>query len=679
MNNNPLLESFNTKYDTAPFSRIKEEHYKPAFEIALKQARSEIKTIKELKVAPDFTNTIEALEKTGKKLGTIASIFFNLTYAETSDGLQSLASELSPILTEFNNEIHLDEELFAKIDIVYKTIDTNNLSTEQQMLLNETYKSFQKNGINLPKEQKERYKEISKRLSELTVKFGQNVLAETNDFVLHITKEEDLKGLPEAVIESAKETATSKELEGWAFTLQFPSYFPFMKYAENRTLRKKLFMAHASRCNRGNDKDNKSNIKEIVALRLEKAQLLGYKTYADMVLEERMAKSAPKVNGFLSDLFEASIEFAKKEKAELDAFAKQKGLNDEVQRWDWAYYAEMLRKEKYDISESETKPYFQLENVVKGVFGLATKLYGITFKQVEDIDVYHKDVKTYEVYEETGAFLSVLYLDFHPRETKQGGAWMTSYKDQHKENGEDFRPHISLVCNFTKPTNTSPSLLTFEEVETFLHEFGHGLHGMLSKCTYESLSGTSVYRDFVELPSQIMENWALEKEWLEDVAIHYKTGAVIPQELIDKLIASKNFHSAYQMIRQLSFGICDMAWHSVENGSINDVIEFEQNAMSKTELFPSIEGTCFSTAFSHIFSGGYAAGYYGYKWAEVLDADAFSVFKKKGIYNKDVAKLFKEAILEKGGTEHPDKLYKDFRGKEPSVEPLLERSGLIQK
>lgn len=679
MTSNPLVNSFNTKLDTAPFSKIKESDYKPAFKIALEKARSEIKSIKESQEIPSFENTIEALENSGKMLGTIASIFFNLTHAHTSDEMQKLASELSPMLAEFNNEIHLDEDLFSKINSVYKSTDLNSISDEQAMLLKETYKSFQKNGINLPIEKKNRYKEISKRLSELTVAFGQNVLTETNSYVLHITKEDDLKGLPETTIETAKEAALSKNMEGWVFTLQFPSYFPFMKYAENRKLRKEIFMAHASRCNRNNEYDNKTIIKEIVCLRQEKAQLLGYKTYADMILEERMAQSTTKVNDFLNQLFDASIVFAQKEKKELEEFAKEKGLQENIQRWDWAYYAELLRKEKYDISESEIKPYFQLENVIKGVFGLATKLYGITFAQINDIDIYHSDVKTYEVFDEKGKLLSILYLDFHPRETKQGGAWMTSFKDQHIQNGMDVRPHISLVCNFTKPTQTKPSLLTFEEVETFLHEFGHGLHGMLSKCTYQSLSGTSVYRDFVELPSQIMENWALENDWLKEVAIHYKTGEIIPQKLIDKLIASKNFHSAYQMIRQLSFGICDMAWHSITDCNIENIIEFEQKAMAKTELFPPIEGACFSTAFSHIFSGGYAAGYYGYKWAEVLDADAFSVFKEKGIFNKEIAKKFRETILEKGGTAHPDLLYKKFRDKDPSIEPLLERSGLTKK
>lgn len=673
---NPLLQPFNTKHRTTPFSNIKEEHYKEAFLECLSRAKEEVNEIANNDKEPTFENTIEALERAGDVLGRVSSIFFNLTYADTSDFKQKLSSEIAPLLSEFSNDIYFNEKLFERVEKVRESVALDKLNAEKRMLLDKTYKAFRRNGVNLPEKEKAKFREISKRLSELTVLFGQNVLAETNDFSLHLTDERDLEGLPESDRETASETAQQRGLSGWVFTLQFPSYLPFMKYAKNRELRKQMFIAYASRCNKGNDKDNKEVIKEIVGLRLQKAKLLGYETYSHLILEERMAKTPQKVFSFLNELFDKSFSFAVKEKEELDFFAKSKGLKDSIQRWDWAFYAEKLREEKYSISEEEVKPYFKLENVINGVLGLATKLYGLTFKQVHDIDIYHRDVKTFEVYDSENILNSVLYLDFHPRETKQGGAWMTSFVDQHVEDCEDVRPHVSLVCNFTKPTNTKPSLLTFEEVETFLHEFGHGLHGMLSKCTYESLSGTNVYRDFVELPSQIMENWALEEEWLREVAFHYETGEIIPQEIVDKLIASKNFHSAYQMVRQLSFGYCDMSWHSIMNMEIGDVKTFEIKALAKTELFPDVEEACFSTSFSHIFSGGYAAGYYGYKWAEVLDADAFSVFKSKGIFNREIAHSFRENILQRGGTEHPDELYKKFRGAEPSIDHLLERSGL---
>lgn len=674
-NINPLLSKFSSAYNTAPFSQIKMEHYMPAFLEGIKIAKEEVDQIANNTEPASFENTIEAMEFIGEQLDQVSSVFFNLNHADTNDKMQALAREVSPLLSEFSNDIVMNAALWGRIKRVYDTKESLNLSVEQSMLLNKRFKSFVRSGANLEGEKKERIREISKELSQLTLQFGENVLAATNNFELHITDEKDLAGLPGGVLEAAVAAAKAKDKKGWLFSLQFPSYVPFMQYADSRELREKMFKVYSSRC--FNDEfDNQDIIKRIVALRLDKVQLFDYPNYAQFVLEERMAENPDKVIGFLNELLEASMPKAKEEFAELQEYAKSVGANFELQRWDWAYYAEKLKTEKYQVNDELTRPYFELEKVKQGVFDLATSLYGITFKLNTEIDKYHEEVDVYEVFDRKGDFLSVFYADFHPRDSKQGGAWMTSYAEQYLKSGKDHRPHISIVCNFTRPTETKPSLLSFGEVTTFLHEFGHALHGMLSQCTYPSLSGTSVYRDFVELPSQFMENYAFEKEWLDKVAEHYKTGEKIPAELVKKIIDSGNFHSGYSFVRQISFGLNDMAWHSIEKPIEKSVSDFETKAMQATELFPRLETSCMSPAFSHIFAGGYAAGYYGYKWAEVLDADAFDAFKENGIYNSGTADSFRINILEKGGSEHPMDLYKRFRGKEPSIAPLLKRSGL---
>ncbi len=673
---NILLQPYNTPHQTPPFYQIKEKDYLPAFREAIASAQSEVDTIVNSKKKPDFNNTLEALEKIGKRLNVISNIFFNLNHANTNKNIQAIAREVSPLITEFSNDIRLNEQLFARIKEVHKTADRKGLRDDQVQLLEDTYKDFVLNGALLTGEKKERYREITTELAQLSLQFGENILAETNNFKLHITQKNDLSGLPDGVIEAAAALAKSKEKEGWMFSLHLPSYMPFMMYADNRELREKLFRAYSRRGNQNNKNDNKEIIKKMVSLRIEKANLLGFKTHADLVLEKSMASSTERVTAFLQELLDASLLFGKKDIAEVSEYASRTGLNETLQRWDFTYYSEKLKTEKFGLNDEMIKPYFKLENVERGVLGLAEKLYGIRFNKVSTIPKYHDEVKTFEVLDEKGKLLSILYIDYFPRPSKQGGAWMTSFRDQYISNNEDIRPHISLVTNFTRPTETMPSLLNFREVETLLHEFGHGLHGMLSRVYYESQSGTNVYRDFVELPSQIMENWASEKEWLKQVGVHYKTGETIPDELIEKIIDSTIFQSGYQTVRQLSFGLNDMAWHTLTTPFDGDVVAFEKEAMKSTELFPPVDGSCVNTAFSHIFDGGYSAGYYGYKWAEVLDADAFEAFKEKGIFNKEVANSFRTNILEKGGTKHPMVLYKAFRGKEPSVEPLLKRSGL---
>jgi len=678
MNSNPLLSEFKTVHQTPPFQLIEEEHYIPAFTEAIKEAKEDVDKIISNSEAPTFENTILAMEYAGENLSRIANIFFNINSANTNDNIQNIASEVSPMLTAHSNDIWLNEALFAKVKSVFDAKEENNYNQEQLKLIEDTYKGFVKRGALLTGEEKERYREITTELSKLTLTFGQNVLAETNAYELHITDEKELAGLPDAIIAAAAADAKAKEKEGWVITLQFPSYVPFMKYADNRALRKELYMAYSMRANKGNDHDNNDVVKQIVNLRLEKAQLFGFKSHAAYVLEDRMAQTPEKVNAFLEELLDKSLPFAKEEVKEVETYANAHGLKGKLQRWDFAYYSEKLKNEKFSITDEMTKPYFQLEKVEEGIFGLANTLFGLTFKANADITPYHEEAKAYEVFDAQGEFISVLYLDFFPRESKRGGAWMTNYREQFVQDGTDVRPFVSLVCNFSRPTEDTPSLLTYQEVRTFLHEFGHGLHGMLSKCTYVSQSGTNVYRDFVELPSQILENWGTEKEWLKQVGKHYQTGETIPDDLVAKIMESANFQSGYQSVRQLSFGMDDMAWHSLENAFEGDVNTFEDEAMAPTELFPAVEGTCFSTAFSHIFAGGYAAGYYGYKWAEVLDADAFSVFKENGIFDQATADSFRKNILEKGGTQHPMDLYVAFRGQEPTNDALLIREGLVK-
>ncbi len=674
---NPLLSDFNTYKQTAPFDKFKPGHFLPAFNEAVRIAREEIEQLINNPGPATFENTVEALERSGEKLSMIQSVFFNLNAAETSPEIQNIAQEVSPVLTDFMNDIMLNKKLFERVKTVHDKYSGKLINKEKEKLLKETYTGFIRKGANLGKEKKEKFRKISRELSGLTLKFGENVLGDTNEYALHITREDDLSGLPPQIINAARQEAAGRDLDGWVFTLKSPSYLPFMKYAGNRKLREELFRAYNSRGFRNNKNNNLNTLKRIIELRIETAQLLGYNNYAEYVLEKRMAGTPEKVRIFLDDLFRNSMPAARLELQELEEFSRKLGHDAEIQQWDWAFYAEKLKKEKYDYDEEMVRPFFKLENVQQGIFDLVNTLYGITFQERGDIPVYHPDVKTYSMHDRNNKYTGILYLDFFPRKGKQGGAWMTSYYDQHVDkNGENIRPHVSLVFNFPEPSDHIPSLLNFNEVTTFLHEFGHGLHGLLSNCSYQSLSGTNVYRDFVELPSQVMENWATEKEWLEKTAKHYKTGEQIPEDLIDKLISSRNFHNGYAFIRQIGFAMLDMAWHTLQEPPDENIPEFEKSTERQVRLLPDIPECIMSTAFSHIFAGGYAAGYYSYKWSEVLDADAFSLFREKGIFDQKTAELFRKNILEKGGTEDPLKLYEKFRGREPTPEPLLERSGL---
>ncbi len=677
---NPLLKTFETKYEAAPFDEILTEHFMPAIVRLIFEAEEVINRIAHSPEQPDFDNTIEALEKNGEKLSRAVEILFNLNHAETSPELQQLAQEVSPKLSDFSSRMMMNPDLFKRVKAVHekqKSKLPENLTTEQKTVLDNYYRDFLRNGAELDGEKKKRFAEIKSALSTLTLQFGDNVLAETNAFFLHLTELADLDGIPDFVLEAAALEAKSRKLDGWVFTLHHPSYIPFMKYSSRRELRKKMFMAFSFRGNQDNEFDNKKLVGRIVSLRYDLAGIMGEKDYAHYVLKERMAENPNRVNQFIESLHLASRPFALKEFEQVKELAVKKGHHGDLERWDWAFYSEALRIKNFNVREEDVKPYFELSRVTRGIFGISELLYGLKFRQTDEVPVYHEEVQVFEVFDEKDEFLSLLYLDFFPRKGKQGGAWMTDFRGQNNLDQSNTRPHVSIVCNFTRPTETEPSLLTFNEVHTFLHEFGHALHGMLSKCTYPSVSGTNVYRDFVELPSQIMENWLTEREWLDQVAVHYKTGEKIPKTLVTKLIDARNFQAGYIAERQLSFGMNDMAWHSIKEPFDGDVISFEKSAMLSTELFPEVPGSCMSTAFSHIFAGGYAAGYYGYKWAEVLDADAFALFKEKGIFNKDVAGSFRKNLLERGGSEKPMDLYKKFRGQEPSVEALLERSGLI--
>ncbi len=674
---NPLLKPFQGIYQTAPFIAVKIEHYLPAFDAAIEGAKQEVQIIIDHPDVPDFENTIVALDMAGERLERTKSIFFNLNSAETCDEMQHIAQEIAPKLSDFSNDITLNEHLFGRIKEVFENRQSLILNVEETTLLEKTYRRFVRSGANLNETDKDKYRAITKELSQLGLTFQQNVLAETNAYELLITDEMDLGGLPGSIVEMAAQTAKSKDKEGWLFNLQYPSYVPFLKYTDNRILREQMFRASSSRGNHGNEFDNNAVIKRIVELRLEKARLLGFKTHAEYKLQERMAETPEKVTQFLDDLHLESKPFAINEFAEVQEYAEKNGFDGTIQRWDWAYYSEKLKLEKYNFTDEEVKPYLQLEKVIDGVFILAQKLYGIHLKENKNIEVYHPDVTAYEVLDENDQFVAVLYLDFFPREGKRSGAWMTDYRTQSNVNENQIRPHVSLVTNFSKPTESAPSLLTFDEVTTFLHEFGHGLHGMLSQCQFSGTSGTNVYWDFVELPSQMHENWAYEKEWLDLFAVHYQTGETMPEELVQKIQKAQNFQAAYMMERQLSFAILDMAYHNRELPVDGDLKEMEMQAVASTDLFGSVEGSMQSTAFSHIFSGGYDAGYYSYKWAEVLDADAFSVFKEKGIFDRETAGSFRTNILEKGGSEHPMILYKAFRGQEPTVAALLKRNGLV--
>lgn len=677
-----FLTPFTSKYTTAPFSKISLSDYQPAFEKTIEIARNEINAIAQNHEAPTFSNTIEALDFAGAALDRLSSIFFNLNSAETCDEMQKIAQEVSPLLTEFSNDIALNEDLFKRIKTVYDQKDTLNLTIEQTTLLDKKFKGFSRNGALLNEEDKLKLREIDTELAKLKLTYGENVLAETNHYQLHITNEADLKGLPAGAKEMASSLAKSKGLEGWVFTLDFPSYLPFVTYVDNRELRKEIAIAAGKKGFQNNEFDNQENVKRIVALRHQRSNLLGYESHSHFVLEERMAQNPYNVQSFLNDLLEKAKPAAEKEFAQLTAFAKELDGIDQLEKWDGAYYSEKLKQKLFNLDDEVLKPYFKLENVLYGAFTIAEKLFGITFKEVFDIDKYHEEVQTFEVLDFEGQLVAVFYADFFPRKGKRNGAWMTSFKPQYIKDGINERPHVSIVCNFTPPivnsekSESKPSLLTFNEVTTLFHEFGHALHGMLANTNYPSLSGTSVYWDFVELPSQVMENWCYEPEALALFAKHYETGAIIPQQYVEKIKESASFLEGMATLRQLSFGILDMSYHGKAQ-TIDDVKEFEKQAMEGTSLYPDVAENCMSTSFSHIFQGGYSSGYYSYKWAEVLDADAFAYFQEKGIFNTEVATKFKENVLSKGGTELPMELYKKFRGQEPKVEALLKRAGLI--
>jgi peptidyl-dipeptidase Dcp len=674
---NPLLAEFATPFETPPFDLITPAHFLPAIIESIEEAKAEINQIK-AEPLPTFANTIERMDRSGKRLGIISTIFFNLNSAETNDEIQKLAREISPLLTRHANDILLDSELFQRVDQIFSQKDSLNLTAEQKTLLEKTYKSFVRNGAKLSPEKADQMRQIDQELAQLSLKFGENVLAETNKFVHFVTNESELEGLPDGVKEAAAQTAEEKGQPGqWAFTLDYPSYIPAMTYAKNRALRKKLFEASSTKCAKGDELDNQNIIQNIIQLKHQRANLLGYSTHADFVLEERMAKTPKEVLDFLESLLQKSKPKAMAEVKEVAELAKNLDNIETLERWDFGYYSELLKKSKYELDDEILRPYFQLEKVIEGVFQTTQKLFGLQFIPNKDIPVYHPDVSAYQVLDRDGKHLSVFYADFFPRAGKRNGAWMTSYRGQSIESGIDRRPHVSIVCNFTKPTKTKPSLLTFNEVTTLFHEFGHALHGMLAQGTYESLSGTSVFWDFVELPSQIFENWCYEKDCLDLFAAHYQTGEKIPADLIQKIKNASNFQQGYMTLRQLSFGLLDMAFHSIFPENLISIPTFEQEVMSRTDLLPKVPGTLMSTSFSHIFQGGYSAGYYSYKWAEVLDADAFELFLEKGVFDSETAASFQKHILSAGGSEHPSILYARFRGRAPRQEALLKRAGLL--
>ena len=674
---NILNQRFDSPYGTAPFSKIKTADFIDAFKTAIAKSKAQINAICNNLEAPSFQNTIEALEFSALELERISSIFFNLNAAETNGDIQQIAQQISPMLAEFSNDVALNEVLFSKIKSIFEQKDSLTLSQEQAQLLEKKYKSFSRNGALLNTKDKEHLREIDKALSKLKLTFGEHLLAETNNFELNILEESKLEGLPDDEKEAAKLRAIQKEKKGWIISLDYPSYVPFMKYAKNRELRRRLALAFGRKGFQNNELDNQKIVLEIAKLRFQRANLLGYKTHADYILEERMAKTPQTVKLFLSDLLEKARPFAQKEFENLSQFAQKIDGLKTLQKWDNAYYSEQLKKQQFDIDDAQLKPYFKLENVIDGAFQIAEKLFGLQFEEVQNIDTYHQDVKTYRVVDDSSNLVAVFYADFFPRQGKRSGAWMTSFKPQYKLNGHNERPHVSIVCNFTKPTQTKPSLLTFNEVTTLFHEFGHALHGMLADTTYPSLSGTSVAWDFVELPSQLMENWCFEKEALNLFAKHYKTGKLIPIEWIEKLKAAGKFQQGIQTLRQLSFGLLDMSWHAQDPSNIKDVKTHEKEIFRRTQLFPDVAENCMSTAFAHIFQGGYSSGYYSYKWAEVLDADAFAFFKSNGVFNTEISERLKEHILSKGGTEEPHVLYKRFRGESASNKALLERAGLL--
>ena len=674
---NPFMRESSLPFGAPEFDKIKTEHYLPAFEAGIAEGKAEIDAIVANPDEPTFENTIEAMEYAGQTLNKVAGIFFNLMEAHTNDEMQAIAEKVSPMLTEFSMYTSLNAPLFEKVKAVYQKRDSLGLVVDQMKLLEDTYKGFVRGGANLSDEDKAVYSKLSEELSLATLQFSKNVLDATNAFTLHVKDSADLAGLPEYVKAMGAETAKEKELEGWAFTLAYPSFGPFMKYSENRELRKQMWVAYNTRAV-GGEFDNNEVVKKIVDLKMRKIKLLGYETYADYALEERMAKDRKTVTDFINSLLVPSIPFAKKEVAEVQKYAKENGFTETLQPWDFSFWSERLQKEKYSLNEELLKPYFQLENCIDAVYGLATRLYGITFHELDNVPVYQEDVKVYEVKNADGSHLALLYADFFPRASKRGGAWMTEFRGQSIRNGVEYRPFISIVMNFTKPTADAPSLITHSELTTFLHEFGHARHGILAQGRYPSLTGTGVSRDFVELPSQIMENWAYEPEYLNTFAKHYQTGEAIPMELIDKIVAAKNYLAGYAQVRQLHFGLLDMAWHTLDVLPTESTIEFEQKVLAPYLVIPSVPGCGSSNSFSHIFSGGYSAGYYSYKWAEVLEADAFSLFQEKGIFNTEVSNAFRKEILEKGGMEDEAVIYRNFRGRDPQPEALMEKLGLTK-
>ena len=675
---NPLLKESSAPFGAPEFDKIKNEHYLPAFEAGITEAKAEIDAIVANQEEPTFENTIEAMEVSGHTLNNVAGIFFNLMEANTNDEMQEIAEKVSPMLTEYSMYVSLNADLFQRVKAVYEKKDELGLAPDQMKLLEDNYKSFVRGGANLSDEEKALYSKWSEELSLITLQFSKNVLAATNAYVLNITDSTQLGGLPEFVKTMAAETAAEKGLEGWTFTLDAPSYSPFLKYSTERDLRKQIWTAYNTRAI-GGENDNTEIVKKIVDLRIKIANILGYETYADYALEERMAKNKLTVNEFIKNLLEPSMEFAKKDVADVYAFAKKNGFEDsQLQSWDFSYWSEKYQQAEYSLSAEELKPYFQLESCIDAVLGLATRLYGITFKELDNVPVYHPDVKVYEVNDADGRHLALFYADFFPRASKRGGAWMTEFRGQSIRNGVEYRPFISTVMNFTKPTADAPALITHDELVTFLHEFGHALHGIFAEGRYGSLTGTNVSRDFVELPSQIMENWAFEPEYLNSFAKHYQTGGPIPAELIEKVVAAKNYLAGYAQVRQLHFGYLDMAWHSLTELPAESAVEFEQKVLAPYAVMPAVEGVAFSTSFSHIFSGGYSAGYYSYKWAEVLEADAFSLFKEKGIFNTEVSNSFRKNILSMGGTEDEAVIYRNFRGHDPEPQALMEKLGLTK-
>ena len=676
---NPLLTESQCPYGAPQFDKIRHEHYLPAFKAGIEEAKAEIDAIVANPEAPDFENTIEALEYSGRTLDRVSGIFYNLMEAETDEQMQAIAEEVSPLMTEYSMYVSLNKPLFERVKAVYEKRDSLDLAQDQKQLLEDTYKSFARNGANLSDEDKAVYSKYAEELSLATLQFSKNVLAATNAYTLHITDSADLAGLPGYVVDMAALAAKEKGMDGWVITLDYPSFGPFMKYSDVRDLRKEVYMAYMTR-SVGGEYDNTGIVRKIVDLRIKMSSLLGYGTYADYALENKMAKNAATVNSFLNELLVPSLPFAKKEVAEILEYAKTHGFEgDRLESWDFSYWSEKYKEAEYALNDELLKPYFRLEDCIDAVFDLAGRLYGLTFTEISGVPVYHKDVKVYDVKDENGRHMALFYADFFPRPGKSGGAWMTAFREQSICNGVEERPFISIVTNFTKPTENAPSLLTHGEFTTFLHEFGHSLHGILAEGRYSSLTGTSVPRDFVELPSQIMENWAYEPEYLDTFAKDYRTGEVIPDSLITKIVASKNFLAGYSQVRQLQYGIMDMAWHTLKALPDDSTVDFEKKTMAPVDVMPPVSGTAFSPTFSHIFAGGYAAGYYSYKWAEVLEADAFSLFKEKGIFNKEVAASFRDNILSKGSTEDVAVLYKRFRGHNPQPKALMEKLGLVKK